>query len=80
LGIVVARPTFDAMTLHLESQVVASKFDAATQTCHYTIERDGQRFTASVALEDLRKYQNNKQARRAHIANALTAAMHGEPD
>lgn len=68
------------MTIHLESQVVASKFDAATQTCHYTIEQGGQRFTASVSLEDLRKHQNNKLARRTHIANALGAAMQGKPD
>lgn len=68
------------MTIHLESQVVASKFDVATQTCHYTIERGGKRFTASVPLEDLRKHQNNKQARRMHIANALGTAMLGKSD
>lgn len=68
------------MTIHLESQVVASKFDATTQTCFYTIEKDGRRWTASVPLEDLRKHQNNKQARRTHIANALGAAMQGKPD
>lgn len=68
------------MTIHLETHVVASRLDEATQTCHYTIERDGQRWTASVAMDDLRKYQNNKQARRAHIANALQAAMQGKPD
>lgn len=67
------------MTIHLESHVVASRFDETTQTCNYTIERGGKRWTTAVNMDDLRK-QPNKMAKRAFLANALEAAMRGAPD
>lgn len=67
------------MTIHLETHVVASRLDETTQTCHYTIERDGQRWTAAVSMDDLRK-QPNKMAKRTFLANALEAATRGAPD
>lgn len=66
------------MTIHLESEVVGSKFNPVARTCHYTIERDGHRWTADVSLDDLEKIKANKQARRELIANALQAAMQGK--
>lgn len=67
------------MTIHLETHVVASRIDETTQTCRYTIERGGQRWTAAVNMDDLRK-QPNKMAKRMFLANALEAATRGEPD
>lgn len=67
------------MTIHLESHVIASHFDKTTRTCNYTIERGGQRYTASVHIDDLSK-QPNKMAKRMFLANALEAATQGAPD
>jgi hypothetical protein len=68
------------MTVNLEGEVVGSRFDPLARTCHYTIERDGQRFTADVSLDDLERLKGNKQARRNLIAGALQAAMQRVPD
>lgn len=72
------------MTLHLESEVVASSFDPINQIGTYTIARAGKRYTAVVPMADLEKYKGAapavKAARRAHIAAALQTALLGEPD
>jgi hypothetical protein len=51
-----------------------------TQTCSYTIERDGQRWTAKIPLADFTKLGPNKVARHNLIANALNSAMQGRPN
>lgn len=75
------------MTVHLEGEVVASRFDPITRTCSYTITRDGKRWTVSVPLEHLDNAAKPhahapmaKQARRDHLANVLKNAMNGAPD
>jgi hypothetical protein len=68
------------MTIHLDSEVVATSFDPVTQTCSYTIQRGDDRWTVSVPLADLNKLGANKAAKHALIANKLNAAMLGAPD
>lgn len=68
------------MTIHLDTEVVSSRFDTVTQTCFYTIERDGQRWTASIPMADLNKHGANKIAKRNYLATVLNNAMQGEPD
>lgn len=68
------------MTIHLDTEVVSTRFDPVTRTCFYTIERDGKRWTASIPEVELNKHGPNKIARRNMIAMALNNAMMGKPD
>jgi hypothetical protein len=68
------------MTINLDSEIVATAFDPATQTCAYTIARDGKRWTVRVPLVHLDAHGASKDARRAHLANVLMAAMRDAPD
>lgn len=68
------------MTINLEGEVVGSRIDPVTQTCFYTVERDGRRWTVKVPLADLHRHAANKAGRRTHVATVLNAAMQGKPD
>lgn len=68
------------MTIHLDSEVVATSFDPVTQTCTYTIQRGDDRWTASVPHAELTRLGANKAAKHALIANKLNMAMLGPPD
>jgi hypothetical protein len=63
----------------LETEIVGSRFDPQTRTCYYTIERNGQRWTAAIPADAFSKHKT-KQAKRNHLATALTMAMRGAPD
>ena len=63
------------MSINLDTEIVATAFDPATGTCAYTVERDGRRWTVRVPLSQLDGQGASKDARRAHLANLLTAAM-----
>ena len=68
------------MTINLDTEIVATAFDPASGTCAYTIARDGRRWTVRVSLAQLDGHGASKDARRAHLANLLTAAMQGPSD
>lgn len=72
------------MTINLETEVVSSSFDPINRVSTYTILRNDKRYTATVKLADLDKLgplsAATKVARRTFIANALNAALQGEPD
>lgn len=71
------------MTINLDSEVVATRYDSATGECFYTIERGGKRWTARVHLDDLNKHgpvAAAGQQRRNYLAGALEEAMRGPPD
>lgn len=68
------------MTVNLETEVVATGYNAAEQTCLYTIERGGKRWTVSVPLKHLEAHGGNRAARRNHLANVLENAMQGAHD
>lgn len=72
------------MTINLETEVVKSSFDPINRISTYTIQRDGKNYTAAVNLADLDKLgpagPATKAARRTFIANALNAALQGQPD
>jgi len=52
----------------------------STDSCAYTIERNGKRWTVQVPLAQLDACGANKQARRDYLGNVLLAAMDGPPD
>ncbi len=68
------------MTLNLDSEIVATAYDPATDTCAYTLARNGQRWTVQVPLAQLEAHGANRDARRAHLANVLLAATQSPPD
>lgn len=68
------------MSIHLEGETVGSRIDPATQTCFYTIERGGKRWSVGIPLDDLHRHGANKAGRRAHVANALNTAMQSPHD
>lgn len=71
------------MTINLDSEIVATRYDSATGECFYTIERGGKRWTARVHLDDLNKHgpvAASAPQRRNYLAQALEEAMRGVPD
>lgn len=68
------------MTIALDSEIVASRYDRNTHVCYYTIERNGERYTVAIPLTSLSVHKGNKQKRRDHVARALENAIHGAPD
>lgn len=70
------------MTIALESEIVANRFDEKERACYYTIERDGKRWTVKVPVADLDQHKgpNHKALRRNYLATALQNAMNGPPD
>ena len=71
------------MTIHLAGEVVASRYDAQTRQCFYTIERDGKRWTISQHVGQLDQHgkgPQSKSLRQMHIARLLTGAMAGPHD
>lgn len=75
-----SKPPAQNMTINLDTEIVATAFDPATNTCAYTIARGGRRWTVQVPLAQLDAHGASKDARRAHLANVLDAAMQGAPD
>jgi hypothetical protein len=59
------------MTINLDTEIVATAFDPASDTCAYTIARDGKRWTVPVPTAHLDAHGARKDARRAHLANVL---------
>lgn len=68
------------MTVAIDTEIVATRFDAANRLCHYTIERGGKRWTVNVPLDHLESHKGNKQARRNHVGRVLEQAMMGPHD
>lgn len=76
------------MTIHPETDVVASSYDPIARTHSYTIARSGHRWTVAIPDQDFRQFgpimganaDLNKARRRQHLATRLEAAMSGAPD
>ncbi len=68
------------MTIHLDTEIVATRFDPVTQACFYTIERGGKRWTVEIPKAHFDKHGVNKIAKRTYLATMLNNAMVGEPD
>lgn len=67
-------------TVHLENEMVATRHDPQERKSHFTIERDGRRWTVAIPDDDLNRHKANKAARRMHVAQVLTMAMQGKAD
>jgi hypothetical protein len=68
------------MTISLETEIVATKYDVIAGVSHYTIERGGQRWTVSVPNAEWRKVSGGRQARRDFLGKTLENAMRGKAD
>ena len=70
------------MTLNLETDIIDTDYDPIKRVHTYTVEVRGRRYTASVpdaALATLTG-PRGRQAKRERVAQAIRAAMAGEPD
>lgn len=68
------------MTINLDSQIVASRYDSRSGECSYTVTDGTSRWTFTVTLADLGHFGANMTARRLHLANKARIAMTGAPD
>lgn len=76
------------MTIHLESEVVATAFDPQTRVHSYTVGRGGKRWTVAIPDTELEKFGpifgaqagTNKARRRMYLARRLETAMGGPED
>ncbi len=71
------------MTISLDTEIVASRYDDKARMNYYTIERGGRRWTVSVPRDDFARYglhNQAKPARRNHLGRILEQAMLGPAD
>jgi hypothetical protein len=76
--------------IDLETHIVATRYDPLTGKCHYTLARDGKRWTFDIALAELEgcgphdtrgpTAGPNDLKRRQLVLNACIVAMRGPPD
>lgn len=66
-------------TIHPETQVVASSYDAPSRTCFYTYQHsDGSRYTVKVPLDELLK-KGDRTKRRTHLATKIINHIQANP-
>lgn len=68
------------ITVNVDTDIVGTKFNKTKQTCLYTVERNGKRWTAEIPLDELQRLGGNKMARRKIVENYLATKMAGPPD
>lgn len=76
------------MTINPETEVVESRFDAATKTHTYVVGRHAKRWTVSIPDEEFAQFgpvmgadgASNKARRRHYLATKLSMAMEGPAD
>ena len=68
------------MTLSPETEIVSTQFDEQARICHYTVAREGKRWTVSIPIDELHKLGANHRARRMFLANKVAAAVAGPCD
>ena len=66
------------MTVHLENEIVSSRFDTERQMHSYTVMRGGRRWTVELPHAVLKALP--PAARRAQLGRSLTVAMAGRAD
>ena len=66
-------------TIHPETQVVASTYDAPSRMCSYTYQHsDGSRYTVKVPLDELLK-KGDRAKRRTHLATKIINHIQANP-
>ena len=69
--------------INLDSEIVATSVDQTAGVVSYTIERNGQRWTAKIPMKELNALgavSLTKKARVQLVARKLQEAMLGPPD
>lgn len=72
-----------AMTINLDTEIVATRYDPQKRSCFYTVERNAKRWTAEIpldALNALGPIPLNKAKRQQYVAKVLTDKMMEAPD
>lgn len=71
------------MTINIDAEVVATRYDAARRVNLYTVARGGRCWTVEIPNEHFDKHGRgvgSNGRRRQHLANVLTTAMGGKAD
>jgi hypothetical protein len=68
------------MTINLETEIIASRYDPVARDCFYTVRRGALQWTVKIPLAELNKHAGHKIKRRTHVATAIEIAMRGVPD
>lgn len=76
------------MSIHPETEIVATAHDPVARLHTYTISRHGRRWTVQIPDDDFSQYgpvlgasaAQNKMNRRRHLATRIEAAMQGQAD
>ena len=75
------------MTIALDTEIVATRFDPLTQTNYYTVERNGHRWTVAIHNDHFHHVAKGaahpreaSTKRRDHLARKINEAMLGQPD
>lgn len=70
-------------TIHPETQIVASRYDAANRICEYTYQHsDGSRYTMRIPIDDLERNGNaaaTRQQRRQTLAQKIINHVQTNP-
>ncbi len=69
--------------IDIDEHVVGSRYDAATNTCHYIVEHQGKRWHVAIPLHELDAHgggPGSNARRRQHLAGVITAAVKDAPD
>jgi hypothetical protein len=67
------------MPLNLDTEIVATAYDPSTDSCAYTIERNGKRWTVQVPLAQLDTCGANKQAAATILATCCSPRWMARP-
>lgn len=76
------------MSINLETDIAGTRYDAATRTHYYTVERGAHRWTVAVADDEFARFgpqvgaqaKTNQARRRNYLATKLNAAIQGPAD
>lgn len=71
------------MTINVDTEIVASRYDAAKRINHYTIKRDGRHWSVEVPDDHLDRHgrgAGSRDRRRNHVGSLLVLAMRGKAD
>lgn len=76
------------MTIHPETEIVASSHDPIARLHSYTISRGGKKWTVQIPDDDFQAFgpvmgasaSVNRMNRRKHLAMRMEAAMRGRED
>lgn len=67
------------MTIHLDTEIVATRHDPVSRANFYTVERNGRRWTVEIHMDEFNRCALKEQKRNL-LGNRLAEAMLGKAD